>query len=133
MHSYPLTEKTRRPETTNATYALKTVNTIYVPVNKRQAEDFVPAKPAASTLLSKLANVNRRPLDTVEPEPLVRSSAFTDVPQAPDPVASGSTAPQRDERLAIIESLEVGTADHKPSFDDPLFQQLEPNSGIRLS
>ncbi|KAJ7938428.1 hypothetical protein B0H13DRAFT_1698561 [Mycena leptocephala] len=129
----PSPKKTRRPETTNATYALKTVNTIYAPVNKRQAEDFVPAKPAASTLLSKLANVNRRPLDTVEPEPLVRSSAFTDVPQAPDPVASGSTAPQRDERLAIIESLEVGTADHKPSFDDPLFQQLEPNSGIRLS
>ncbi|KAJ7885854.1 hypothetical protein B0H14DRAFT_3105761 [Mycena olivaceomarginata] len=36
-------------------------------------------------------------------------------------------------RLAIIETLDVGPVDHKPPFDDPHFQQLEPNSGIRLS
>jgi hypothetical protein len=41
-------------------------------------------------------------------------------------------APQRDDRLALIEDLEVGPIDHKPPFDDPHFEYLEPNSGIRL-
>ncbi|KAJ6464289.1 hypothetical protein C8R47DRAFT_1326780 [Mycena vitilis] len=105
-------QKPRRPDTKSASYqssrhALKTLNS--TATLKKPAEDFVPAKPAASTLLSKLATVNLRPLDAVEAEPL------------------------RDERLAIIENLEVGPVDHKPSFDDPHFQQLEPNSGIRLS
>ncbi|KAJ7799774.1 hypothetical protein B0H14DRAFT_3114040 [Mycena olivaceomarginata] len=93
--------------------------------------EFVPVKPAASTLLSKLAHVNRQPFDKVEPEPLIRSSAFTDTPR--DPSVSSSTVPQRDDRLAIVETLDVGPVDHKPPFDDPYFQQLEPNSGIRLS
>ncbi|KAJ7780353.1 hypothetical protein B0H14DRAFT_3586346 [Mycena olivaceomarginata] len=97
---------------------------------KKQPE-FVPVKPAASTLLSKLAHVNRQPFDKVEPEPLIRSSAFTDTPR--DPSVSSSTVPQRDDRLAIVETLDVGPVDHKPPFDDPYFQQLEPNSGIRLS
>ncbi|KAJ7153483.1 hypothetical protein C8R43DRAFT_923366 [Mycena crocata] len=100
---------------------------------KKTAEEFIPVKPAASTLLSKLATTNRRPLDVVEAEPLVRSSAFTDTPQAPEQAESSSTAQQRDERLALIENLDIGPADHTPPFDDPLFQQLEPNSGIRLS
>ncbi|KAJ7146150.1 hypothetical protein C8R44DRAFT_836988 [Mycena epipterygia] len=100
---------------------------------KKPTEDFVPIKPAASNLLNRLANSNRRPIDAVEAEPLIRSSAFTDAPQAPDSEASSSNVPQRDERLALIENIEMGPADHKPSFDDPHFQQLEPNSGIRLS
>jgi minichromosome maintenance protein 10 len=41
-------------------------------------------------------------------------------------------APKRDERLALVEDLEVGPVEHKPPFDDPLFEQFEPNSGIRL-
>ncbi|KAF7326696.1 DNA replication licensing factor mcm10 [Mycena venus] len=128
----PSPKKTRRPDTTSASYAnsrhaLKSLN---FPA-KKPADEFVPTKPAASTLLSKLANVNRQPMDTVEAEPLVRSSAFTDAPQAPS--ASVSSAPQRDDRLTIIENLEVGPVDHNPPFDDPHFQQLEPNSGIRLS
>ncbi|KAJ6554521.1 hypothetical protein B0H19DRAFT_1029700 [Mycena capillaripes] len=129
----PSPKKTRRPDTKSASYqssrqALKSLNSTL----KKPVEDFVPVKPAASTLLDKLATVNRRTFDTVEAEPLVRSSAFTDAPQALDPAASGSSAPLRDERLAISETLEVGPVDHKPSFDDPHFQQLEPNSGIRL-
>ncbi|KAJ7630043.1 hypothetical protein DFH06DRAFT_705294 [Mycena polygramma] len=129
----PSPKKPRRPETKSASYqssrhALKTLNS--TATLKKPAEDFVPVKPAASTLLSKLATVILRPLNAVEAEPLVRSSAFTDTPQAPD---SAPNVPQRDERLAIIENLEVGPVDHKPSFDDPHFQQLEPNSGIRLS
>ena len=41
--------------------------------------------------------------------------------------------PARDDRLAIVEDLVPGPADHKPPFDDPRFEKLEPNSGIRLS
>ena len=41
--------------------------------------------------------------------------------------------PNRDDRLALIEDLEVGPINHRPPFDDPHFRQLEPNSGIRLS
>ncbi|KAJ7456966.1 hypothetical protein FB451DRAFT_1407015 [Mycena latifolia] len=126
--------KKRRPDTNNASFPSSRLNrpaesaTLSTP-----AEEFVPAKPAASTLLNKLATANRRPLDVAEAEPLIRSSAFTDVPQVPDPTVASSTALQRDDRLAIIENLEVGPVDHKPSFDDPHFQKLEPNSGIRLS
>ncbi|KAJ6463508.1 hypothetical protein C8R45DRAFT_911723 [Mycena sanguinolenta] len=96
---------------------------------KKRPEEFVPSKPAVSTLLTSLAKVNRQPHDTEEAVPVVRSSAFADSPMDV-PV---STAPQRDDRLAIIENLDIGPADHKPCFDDPHFQQLEPNSGIRLS
>ncbi|KAJ7802186.1 hypothetical protein B0H14DRAFT_3884706 [Mycena olivaceomarginata] len=123
--------KTRRP----ASYQNSSLHPISALASssslEKQPEEFVPVKPAASTLLSKLAHVNRQPFDKVEPEPLVRSSAFTDTPR--DPSVSSSTAPQRDDRLAIIETLDVGPVDHKPPFDDPYFQQLEPNSGIRLS
>ncbi|KAJ7858619.1 hypothetical protein B0H14DRAFT_2577601 [Mycena olivaceomarginata] len=73
----------------------------------------------------------RKPFDKVEPEPLVRSSVFTDTLR--DPSISASTVPQRDDRLAIIETLDVRPIDHKPPCDNPHFQQLEPNSGIRLS
>lgn len=49
------------------------------------------------------------------------------------PIDEVVDAPKRDDRLALIEDLEVGPTDHKPPFDDPHFRQLEPNSGIRLS
>lgn len=39
----------------------------------------------------------------------------------------------RDDNLALIEDIPLGPADHKPPFDDPHFEKLEPNSGIRLS
>ncbi|KAK6993111.1 hypothetical protein R3P38DRAFT_2656435 [Favolaschia claudopus] len=98
---------------------------------KKPPATTVPDRPGPSTLLSKLAGASRRLVDEVEAEPLVRSSAFTDAPQAAS--ASDSSGVKRDERLAIIETLEAGPVDHKPPFDDPYFQQLEPNSGIRLS
>lgn len=44
-----------------------------------------------------------------------------------------SSAPKRDDQLALIEDLEVGPVDHIPPIDDPNFEKLEPNSGIRLS
>lgn len=39
----------------------------------------------------------------------------------------------RDDRLALIEELVPGPVEHTPPFDDPHFEKLEPNSGIRLS
>ncbi|KAJ7788547.1 hypothetical protein B0H14DRAFT_2398305 [Mycena olivaceomarginata] len=117
--------KTRRP----ASYQNSSLHPISAPASSSSLEK--TAGISASTLLSKLAHVNRQPFDKVEPEPLVRSSAFTDTPR--DPSVSSSTVPQRDDRLTIIETLDVGPVDHKPPFDDPYFQQLEPNSGIRLS
>ncbi|KAJ7730674.1 hypothetical protein DFH07DRAFT_781519 [Mycena maculata] len=133
----PSPKKKRPPEVKGASFqssrhTLKSFNSNGAALNK-PVQEFVPVKAAPSNLLSKLASAKRAPLDTVEAEPLIRSSAFTDLPLAPDPVASGSTIPQRDDRLAIIENLDVGPAEHKPPFDDPHFKQLEPNSGIRLS
>ncbi|KAJ7353201.1 hypothetical protein DFH08DRAFT_956279 [Mycena albidolilacea] len=89
----PSPKKTRLP----VSYpALKSLHSISAPAStsslKKQPEEFVPVKPVASTLLSKLAHVNRQPFDKVEPEPLVRSSDFTDTLR--DPSISSSTAPQ---------------------------------------
>ena len=70
---------------------------------------------------------------------MIRSSGFGDKP-APrsevNPYVSHGyavDAPKRDDRLALIEELEVGPIEHKPPFDDPHFKLLEPNSSIRLS
>ncbi|KAJ7634773.1 hypothetical protein FB45DRAFT_909809 [Roridomyces roridus] len=120
--------KKKRPE---KSHAPKSFNATSVTV-KYPGDDFVPVKPAASNVLRNLANTRRAPLDAaVEVEPLARSAAFTDTPAtAPEQVAS---VPRRDDRLAIIDNLEMGPMDHKAPFDDPLFKHLEPNSGIRLS
>ncbi len=44
-----------------------------------------------------------------------------------------SGVPARDDNLTLIEELELGPYEHKSPFDDPLFERLEPHSGIRLS
>nr|GAT45932.1 predicted protein [Mycena chlorophos] len=94
---------------------------------------FVPFRPTASTVLSRLAQAKPSALEA-EVETVPRSGAFTDAPKAPNPVASTSgSSLQRDDRLAIVDSLEMGPYEHKPPFDDPRFEQVEPNSGIRLS
>lgn len=50
------------------------------------------------------------------------------------PISSSSTqALKRDHDLTVIEDLSVGPIEHKPPFDDPHFERLEPNSGIRLT
>ncbi|KAK0475086.1 hypothetical protein IW261DRAFT_1646941 [Armillaria novae-zelandiae] len=90
----------------------------------------LPPKPAPSAVLAKLAKSKPLSLDDddgdVEPS---RSAAFADKPAEVKPAAGT----HRDERLALIEDFEPGPYDHKPPFDDPNFEQLEPNSGIRLS
>lgn len=72
---------------------------------------------------------------------IMRSSAFDDKPVSCPGLDAAALmrrveaidAPKRDDRLVLIENLEVGPTDHKPTFDDPHFQHLEPNSDIRLS
>lgn len=105
-------------------------------------------KPAPSNLLSKLsklsggtakkeqANSTQRShslLARPEPEPSIASNPkiIAVPPSASQPVSD--MVPNRDDRLAIIEQLKVGPMDHKPPLDDPHFERLEPNSGIRLS
>lgn len=100
----------------------------------------LPLKPAPSNVLAKLASLNNQSNGISPMDNITRSLAFAEKAVAhPNLDADTSIrpdeidAPKRDDRLALIEDLEVGPADHKPPFDDPHFQQLEPNSGIRLS
>jgi minichromosome maintenance protein 10 len=87
-------------------------------------------KPAPSSLVSKLASLSKQK-DEPNAEAVARSSSFRDAPQVP--AAPSAYAQQRDESLALIEELPVGPIDHSPPVDDPNFDQIEPNSGIRLS
>ncbi|KAJ7057988.1 hypothetical protein C8F01DRAFT_1149082 [Mycena amicta] len=123
----PSPKKKTRPPQPNARPALQALAI----TSTAPKEEFVPFKPTASTVLSRLAQAKPRAIDGAEDEPVPRSSAFTDAPKAPDPIPSTS-AIRRDDRLAIVEALEIGPYEHTASFDDPLFEQVEPNSGIRL-
>lgn len=93
----------------------------------------LPLPVAPSNVLSNLAALNGRPVDT-STEAITRSNAFTERPQPPPTNDHVDVlAPKRDARLALIEELEPGPYDHTPPHDDPEFQRLEPNSGITLS
>ncbi|KAG2130375.1 hypothetical protein DEU56DRAFT_860462 [Suillus clintonianus] len=103
-------------------------------------------KPAPSNLLSKLSKLSggtakqeqvksvqrsHSLLARPEPEPSIASNPKMNA--VPPSASASGIVPNRDDRLAIIEQLEVGPVDHKPPLDDPHFERLEPNSGIRLS
>lgn len=77
-----------------------------------------------------------------EPESLAdkvpRTSGFGERPvqrleREPADLMDVVDAPKRDDRLALIEELELGPYDHTPPAGDPHFKTVEPNSGIRLS
>ena len=106
-------------------------------------------KPAPSNLLSNLSKFsgggpgNQEQVTSIQrshsllarpkPEPsLVSNTEVVAVAPAVSQPAS-TVVPTRDDRLAIVEQLEVGPIDHKPPPDDPHFERLEPNSCIRLS
>lgn len=82
-----------------------------------------------STVLEKLAKAHSQKGSQPAKAIIVRSTAFTQLAV----VDVGEDVPARDDRLAIVEDLVLGPVDHKPPFDDPRFEKLEPNSGIRLS
>ncbi|KAI0929551.1 hypothetical protein AcV7_005381 [Taiwanofungus camphoratus] len=96
-------------------------------------------KSQPSTVLQKLADAHSRKNNSIMKTPIVRSAAFSDNPaviaQGDDMEDEGSACTQplvRDDRLALVEDLPLGPAEHKAPFDDPYFEKLEPNSGIRL-
>ncbi|KAJ3808364.1 hypothetical protein F5876DRAFT_46150 [Lentinula aff. lateritia] len=89
-----------------------------------QGDCIIPAKPLPSKLVQRLSKLHSEE-DDASSKSVRRTSSFADKP--PEPGSSN-----RDENLAIIESLELGPTDHKPPFDDPHFERVEPNSGIRL-
>ncbi|KIK95195.1 hypothetical protein PAXRUDRAFT_827256 [Paxillus rubicundulus Ve08.2h10] len=115
-------------------------------------------KPAPSNVLDKLSAFHARSATRSEANLVIRSSSLAEKPKPKPPpppppqaasaptlippehgheasIISSSLAamPQRDDRLALVEELEMGPTDHRPTPDDPLFERLEPNSGIRLS
>ncbi|KAF5385678.1 hypothetical protein D9757_005513 [Collybiopsis confluens] len=87
--------------------------------------EYVPQKPAPSQLVQNLSRIRSDNDDSGRSQD-TRTSCFSDKPP------EISTRPKRDEDLTIIESLSLGPAEHKPQFDDPHFERIEPNSGIRL-
>ncbi|EIW55973.1 uncharacterized protein TRAVEDRAFT_39067 [Trametes versicolor FP-101664 SS1] len=91
--------------------------------------------PAPSAVLQKLAQAHKAREKAPETDTVTRSTAFTAkaaaIPAHTD--TDGGTSHARDEDLALIEDLTLGPSEHKPPFDDPHFEKLEPNSGIRLS
>lgn len=105
-------------------------------------------KPAPSNILSKLSTLSSGPtkheqatsiqrshslLTRPNPEPSPAPCPEVDPAPRISPQPASDIVPNRDDRLAIVEQLEVGPVDHKPPLDDPHFERLEPNSGIRLS
>ncbi|KAI0052401.1 hypothetical protein FA95DRAFT_1601776 [Auriscalpium vulgare] len=95
-----------------------------------------PSQPPPSNVLTKLSQLGGTAQRPAALQLIERSKAFTDRPEASVPVAeAASGAAQfatRDDRLALVEELEPGPYEHKPPFDDPLFEKLEPHSGIHL-
>ena len=96
--------------------------------------------PPPSNVLKKLSNLSNRSNAQSKPG-YARSSNLSEIPKPlmakePEheaPYETTQSVSQRDENLAIIEELRMGPTDHKAPLDDPLFEHLEPNSGIRLS
>ncbi|KAA1474170.1 hypothetical protein DENSPDRAFT_803680 [Dentipellis sp. KUC8613] len=98
----------------------------------QRATAAAPPKPAPSNVLANLSKFSSGPRPSERVEEPERSTSFTAKPvtmEAPPVVHAAA----RDDRLALIEELEPGPYDHKAPFDDPLFERLEPHSGIYLS
>jgi minichromosome maintenance protein 10 len=89
--------------------------------------DLPPVKP--SKLLSNLANIHANS-KAVE-EPVERTTSFSEAPITEN--RTRLPRQERDNRLALVETLTPGPQDHVPPVDDPHFSRLEPNSGIHLS
>ncbi|KIK52056.1 hypothetical protein GYMLUDRAFT_180535 [Collybiopsis luxurians FD-317 M1] len=100
-------------------------------VNSRAAEDadYIPVKLAPSKLVQNLSKLHSEEDDSLKSGATLRTSSFSDKPPE---ITKERALYRRDEDLAIIESLPLGPAEHKPPFDDPHFERVEPNSGIRL-
>ncbi|KAG5642700.1 hypothetical protein DXG03_002302 [Asterophora parasitica] len=99
-----------------------------------QSQQFTQSAP--SNLLNNLTKLKNKHQE--RPTVVARSSGFTENPPPPAPpededMFGESSAPKRDESLALVVDLEPGPVDHTPPIDDPKFERFEPNSSIRLS
>ncbi|TFK91893.1 hypothetical protein K466DRAFT_628822 [Polyporus arcularius HHB13444] len=94
----------------------------------------VPPPPPSSTVLQKLAQAHKQS-NAAPQEVVTRSSSFSAQPPPVGPSSESEVGNSyaRDDNLALVEDLPIGPTEHKPPFDDPHFEKLEPNSGIRLS
>lgn len=85
---------------------------------------------AKASFISQLKELNVN--NTDGHEAIVRTDGFDEKPTSAPSMTDAVKAPVRDDRLAIVEKLELGPAEHKSIPDDPNFNKIEPNSGIRL-
>ncbi|KAL0067149.1 hypothetical protein AAF712_005719 [Marasmius tenuissimus] len=145
--STPSPRKRRKVEITDkakeSSSSTQRSRTALEPLNKGPQKDTnVFQQPAASSLLSKLASIRQTKEDAeTHSARSFRTTSFTDRPHQPrldEPksipsAGEPSSSRNRDGRLALVEDIEPGPVEHTPPFDDPLFEKLEPNSGIRLS
>ncbi len=90
--------------------------------------------PGPSEFLNRLVAVKSMPSQTLVPDAVPRTSAFSDRTR-PDQQGESSEGHglKRDDRLVLVEDIERGPYDFTSPSDDPNFQSLEPHSGIRLS
>ncbi|KAF5343126.1 hypothetical protein D9758_015215 [Tetrapyrgos nigripes] len=115
------------PSSSSSRGALRTVNG-----SSSSKSDPLASKPAPSKLLNRIASMDHASQNDAQVHQAARTSAFTERPHVWDASPAGSSS-KRNEDLTITENIPLGPADHKPPFDDPHFERLEPNSGIRLS
>ncbi|KAF9268986.1 hypothetical protein L218DRAFT_412793 [Marasmius fiardii PR-910] len=127
------TEHPQQPRIASSSYTQRPKPTT---PDKKPPENDTPAfqKPTASSFLSKLAKfrTQENEEEVASSSRASRTTAFTDDSRPQLDSSSSSSAVQRDDRLALVEGMEPGPVEHAPSFDDPLFERIEPNSGIRL-
>ncbi|KAI0060179.1 hypothetical protein BV25DRAFT_1828294 [Artomyces pyxidatus] len=127
----PLTHPRSLPKATGTLSGKRSL--IVPPVEARSsATPRSTSKPPPSNVLNKLSRLGTTAAKAVVPEPVERSTSFAEKPRTAAEPEKNYGAP-RDDRLVIVEELEPGPYDHKPPFDDPLFEKLEPNSGIHLT
>ncbi|RPD65157.1 hypothetical protein L227DRAFT_590680 [Lentinus tigrinus ALCF2SS1-6] len=109
-------------------------HTAFGPSFPLQKPNNAPPPAASSTVLQKLAQAHSQKSKGSSQEVITRSNSFAarPPPLASPPEHEAAESSARDDNLALIEDLLIGPTEHKPPFDDPHFEKLEPNSGIRL-
>ncbi|TFK72388.1 hypothetical protein BDN72DRAFT_957386 [Pluteus cervinus] len=115
--------------------AKKTFNSSMTHKRPSNSDPQTYQQPGPSNLLSKLAQIrtaSANPSEEAEAShEVARTSSFSEKPPPAQHISTGSV--KRDDRLVLIEDIPMGPYEHTPPFDDPLFERLEPNSGIKLS
>ncbi|EJD05074.1 uncharacterized protein FOMMEDRAFT_81119 [Fomitiporia mediterranea MF3/22] len=117
-------QRTQQSKCPNVAQGQSTTSRVALKQDER-ANSSTPA-----TFISQLKSINSNKGEGHERA--ARTDGFEEKPALAPTNSETTTAPVRDDRLAIVEDLVPGPVDHKPAADDPDFEKLEPNSGIRL-